>query len=1682
MSWTYQSWGAQYARIAIDLTGNHAADILGFGYDGVWVSLNDGNGNFSPPNIGVNDFCIATGWSMEKHVRYVANLTESGFPELIGFGDAGVLVARGNGDGTFLPVELALDNFGYNQGWRVQEHPRYMVDLNGNGKADIIGFGDAGVWTAMNKGDGTFFPAQYVIADFGINQGWRVERHPRYLVDLTGDGKPDIIGFGDAGVYVALNKGDGTFDPVRMGLVGLGYNQGWLVNKHVRLVGDILGTGKASIVVAREDGEVLVAWGIGNGTFQVPRPAGVSLGYLYKYFQTDPNIDFSSYLVFLADVIGNGQRQHLIAFGDTRVLTVDFTNLSSSPFFATSDFGIDTGWTINKTIRTVENIGGAGKAGIVGFGDAGIYTAMSKGDDTFLQPANFVLADFGRISGRVVSSITVNFHMTGDDLDDDTQLHIFIKNRKSDTSDSGDPGSLAQHIQNYADGENNWFDKNAYLGCALFANVGGGFADGDSRRVNILLRKKPIPVEELIIPQIIIFIIPKGDDTWKFEYTAGITLDDGTQLPPFGSNVNGITGIILDQDNSSYSGIGTELDPAQGSTKTPELDKGPILSRATIEFKTHNNDKSSSTAVNVHIVNRKSSSESQDISVVSDIATNQYFDDPSDHIFELPIAANNIFLHELVLPVVYIHIIPFDDDETWIFDYTITLYFGNTEPYAWNTSGVNLDNGHPKHMGVYSGRQIKNNPQASLTLSPISRHKTISLSYVNQKLNEFLLSRQVKGSLDPLVKININNTNDLIKTLGFTFQTNDDYAAPRSYSDVQHIDNAPPPANVILGPNQVMDIEYSHSMSDMQTLFNRFHLGALVQEQINDINLESISLPIQTDDIQTPLHLRIDFETDSPEEITGDVSIDITTLFLRASLTIRPDLDNGVVDLMAWMQDISKLQVTLDPQGLLQLDYHGTFLGTPISGKIGPGSGFATYDDLVKSLLDQVYEFKIDDDISFSILINVIALLVGAIAGLIGGALLGPLGAISALSLGTILSLDELKNYLGDTVAGMAQNKFLGVRNTLNSLASSALMGGVVNTANIGPLPYPNPCRLTGLVVNGDTLTLDYIGPQYNFQFPPPCKADWSGGPLNPGTLANIDHIIVLTMENRSFDHMLGYLSLPFEKGGMNRTDVDGLKGGEFNRYNGRTIKPFRFPYGDTIFSPGPSNSFEPVIASINGGSMDGFAQVFGDEYGSTLAHRVMGYHSYDNVPTYDALAREFAICHRWFCSFPGETFPNRYFELTGRPNIDPWGMWDFATDNVLPFLFTDTIFDHLSERGVSWRYFEHSPCQLRLFERHTFDSQNVVSFNDPEFGFANLALSGALPSVSFIDPHFKDFPPNGFCDEPPSDIRNSQKFIDDLVGVVRASKNWEKTLLIITYDEHGGFYDHVPPPDAAQVSPELPKTTGLRVPTFFISPWIKRGAVYGHDGTVTKPPVNENELARPGILNDSLHFDHTSILKTIARRFLSQNPPYMGARYAAAHDLSEVLSSEMEKNTDQFLPFVPYTLDYENIKMNLNIHNGDRSLHVLLSTSPANPANVPDYQKFKFEDAGDGFVYIRTFAGLFVTVVLSGKPFRNPGNAAPVFAVEQNLKFPFGSAGSRDPNLQRWKMVPDNNVLAFDTGFIAYSAAFPDLVLQVENGAAGATAPAVILSVPTPPTNSFAKPNQWKVTSPLIPSNIMLK
>jgi hypothetical protein len=99
---------------------------------------------------------------------------------------------------------MVVANFAYNAGgWRVERHPRFLADLTGDGRADIVGFGDAGVWVSLNNGNGTFQAPQMVVDNFAYNAGgWRVERHPRFLAEVTGDGRADIVGFGDAGVWV----------------------------------------------------------------------------------------------------------------------------------------------------------------------------------------------------------------------------------------------------------------------------------------------------------------------------------------------------------------------------------------------------------------------------------------------------------------------------------------------------------------------------------------------------------------------------------------------------------------------------------------------------------------------------------------------------------------------------------------------------------------------------------------------------------------------------------------------------------------------------------------------------------------------------------------------------------------------------------------------------------------------------------------------------------------------------------------------------------------------------------------------------------------------------------------------------------------------------------------------------------------------------------------------------------------------------------------------------------------------------------------------------------------------------------------------------------------------------------------------------------------------------------------
>ncbi|MBM4257614.1 MAG: hypothetical protein FJ147_17195 [Deltaproteobacteria bacterium] len=409
---------------------------------------------------------------------------------------------------------------------------------------------------------------------------------------------------------------------------------------------------------------------------------------------------------------------------------------------------------------------------------------------------------------------------------------------------------------------------------------------------------------------------------------------------------------------------------------------------------------------------------------------------------------------------------------------------------------------------------------------------------------------------------------------------------------------------------------------------------------------------------------------------------------------------------------------------------------------------------------------------------------------------------------------------------------------------------------------------------NEQTLTIHYIIPRGQLApFPENPQP-----PLDPGRLANIDHVVVLMMENRSFDHMLGYLS---KEGG--RSDIDGLRGGEKNSYNGRDFTSFLLP--DAKFDKSPPHNHEPIMLQIGEGRMDGFVSAFAQRYedeGEDPA-RIMGYHNKDRVPVYDALATHFLVCQRWFAAHPGPTFPNRFYTLTGRLNRDPLGTFEVNNPGGATFkpVQTKTLFDHLTEHGVSWRYFEHRYCFLRLFARYSTDDTFIVEANDPARGFFASAAAGTLPSVSFIDPNFIDERDGEDNDDgAPANIGAGQNLIGRVVNALMRGPKWQKTMLIITYDEHGGFYDHVNPllfRDKAKPVSGIDHY-GVRVPTFVISPWVDQRAV------------------------SNIVFDHTAIAKTIARRFMSANPPDMGARVAAANDLSMVLRATPRLD----LPVIP--------------------------------------------------------------------------------------------------------------------------------------------------------------------------------
>ena len=907
-------------------------------------------------------------------------------------------------------------------------------------------------------------------------------------------------------------------------------------------------------------------------------------------------------------------------------------------------------------------------------------------------------------------------------------------------------------------------------------------------------------------------------------------------------------------------------------------------------------------------------------------------------------------------------------------------------------------------------------PGISGDLSPVTRTKVISLDFMQRKFDEFFNKR----TQPPILKVRLHH------------HDSDDNDPPASDATIFFID-------AIQGYKSIF-------FSDQGKLSDDYYF--------NDINSSIINVNLNTAQ-PAPVEVKITFETGGDTDMPCTTHLLPDMNFLEFSVTIKLTLgfdpDQACIDLLGWVRDFRKLKLTPIPfSNPASVNVSGTFLGSAVNQSL-PAFGFEDF------FVQQVVNVHIVTEHT-----------------------LDPGGATQKS-----MRKKVFEALLADS--DPANNK-KSPRDSLNRQVNYWMLGEDGN--------YP----ISNFQNDGSKLTMTYTVPRNRIDPFPGIPPNWpsanhpSTNPaldFSPGTLSNIDHIVVLTMENRSFDQMLGYLSLPVAKGGMGRPDVDGLRGGEFNAYNGKTYPSFPFAPGNTVFEPDPEHDTGPVSHQIDGGKMDGFVRSYAEEAnngaGTGDGSTIMGYHTGVNLPVYDALARDFAICHRWFAAHPGPTFCNRFYELTGRLNItsaldptdpsgfnpDKAGFWEFNNSNPLTPVFTKNIFDFLTEYlhivdNLTWNYYEQGYCFLRFFENYTFDTSHIVSINDPVRGFFANAARGTLANVSYIDPHFIELPPNGNCDGPPADVAAGQVLVQQIVEAVVASPKWNKTLLLILYDEHGGFYDHVPPPAAVRPRPDLPISTyGVRVPAFIISPWTKPGQlVFGHD-------------ASAGV--DSLYFDSTSILKTIAKRFMSDFPPYMGDRYAAARDLSSVLGDTLRQN--QFLPFIRYFLTYDASQKVLAVPGVQPGPGAILVQSDKDNT---DAQRFSFEDAGNGFVYIRTHCGnLYVTVDIPSEVITTggPASTAQGLSIKQDLKYKLGhtvvtTVSKFNPDLQKWKLAPAGITALQRNQFIISNAFFADKVLQPANVAQSGSL--VVLEDRAVSHGIGHNANAWTVSTPLISDDLV--
>ena len=241
----------------------------------------------------------------------------------------------------------------------------------------------------------------------------------------------------------------------------------------------------------------------------------------------------------------------------------------------------------------------------------------------------------------------------------------------------------------------------------------------------------------------------------------------------------------------------------------------------------------------------------------------------------------------------------------------------------------------------------------------------------------------------------------------------------------------------------------------------------------------------------------------------------------------------------------------------------------------------------------------------------------------------------------------------------------------------------------------------------------------------------------------------------------------------------------------------------------------------------------------------VMGYYDAADLPVYDHLAEEFAICDRWFPRWPAPRYPTVCTRLCGVAA----GSRDDRAAHIPPLYHQPSFVRHLDAHHVLLAVVllrsrhaaprrcplpARTPRSVRLLQQ---DRPSVADHPRPHRQPEDVQLprghpTGTLPAVSWIDPAFTNFNPLGFPvndDHPPADVKDGQDLVLAVYDALAASPQWDRSLLVIVYDEHGGFYDHVPPPPAADDEPEMFGRYGVRVPAIIVSPWIEPRTVSQH-------------------------------------------------------------------------------------------------------------------------------------------------------------------------------------------------------------------------------------------------------------